>query len=299
MASDDLANAGMTTDATWADIDNDGWTDLIVTIDRGPIRVFTNLKGQLTETTAEAGLQDLRGWWQAIDAGDVDQDGDVDFIVGNLGLNTAYQASRDRPEVVYYGDFDGSQRRHILEVTYDESMRVPRRGLDALHQAMPSLAAAIESFQQYASTSIDELIDSQALDLALRLESNTLESGVLFNDGMGVFRFEPLPAEAQLAPCRGVAVADLNRDGLLDLALAQNFFAANAEIGAMDGGLGAVLLGRPSGGFTALSPIDSGVVVPGDASDVAAVDLDGDGWLDLVFAVNNGPLTALENQAAE
>jgi enediyne biosynthesis protein E4 len=287
-APDALRQAGMVTDASWVDVDGDERPDLIVTTDWGPIRIFANRDGELVESTAEAGLANRLGWWKAVAAGDLDGDGDNDLVVTNIGLNTKYRADAASPEVLFYGDVDGSGVMQIVEARRENGTLYPRRGFRAAQAAMPMLKEKFKSFHEYAKASLAEIYTEERLQAAERLEVNTLESGLAVNDGKGRFEFRPLPRLAQIAPSSDIEVVDLTGDGKLDIVMAQNLYGAQPETGHMDGGLGLVLVGSGNCEFQPLWPNRSGIVVPGDARAVHAVDLNGDGARDLVFATNNG-----------
>jgi hypothetical protein len=292
-----IRQAGMVTDAIWSDIDNNGWPDLLMTTDWGPIRIFSNEGGKLVEKTADSGLSDRRGWWLAIAPGDFDRDGDIDFVATSFGLNTKYKASRQHPSRLYYGDFEGNGESQIIEAKYENGSWYPRRDLNALRNAMPALMAAFKSYDAFGRATLAEIFSQERLDAAKVLEVNTLESAVFINDGQFHFRFDALPTLAQVAPSFGVDVGDVNRDGHLDIVLAQNFYSAHLETGRMDGGMSLLLLGDGQGKFEPVWPAESGIVVPADARRVRLVDLDGDARPDLVFAVHNGPWRAFLNRA--
>jgi hypothetical protein len=296
---DAIRDAGMVTDAVWSDVDGDGSSDLVLTTDWGPVRIFANQGGQLVEKTAEAGLNDRLGWWKAIAAHDLDNDGDADLVVTNIGLNTKYRATPEKPELLNYGDFDGSGKPQIIEARYEGDTIYPRRDLYALSAAMPVLQSNFDTFDKFGRTSLEAIFTPQRLEQAQRWQVNTLESGVLMNEGQFRFRFEPLPALAQVAPSLGVKVADVNGDSHPDIVLAQNYYSPQASTGRMDGGLSLLLLGNGKGEFEPLWPNRSGIVVPGDAREVAVVKLDGDGRPDLVFAVQNGTWRAFRNRTAQ
>ena len=295
---DAIRNAGMVTDAGWADVDGDGWVDLILTTDWGPVKIFRNDHGTFVDKTADSGLADRLGWWQAIAAGDFNHDGRTDFVVTNFGLNTRYKASPQKPALLYYGDFDDTGISQIVEAKYEDETLYPRRDLNALRSAMPTVVAKYKTFDQFARTTLAEIFTQDRLDQAQRFEVNTLESGVLINEGHFRFRFEPLPALAQIAPSLGVDVADVNQDGNLDIVMAQNFYGPQSSTGRMDGGVGLLLLGDGHGKFEPVWPDQSGIVVPSDARKVRILDLNGDGRPDLVFAVHNGKWLAFLNRAS-
>jgi hypothetical protein len=291
----EIQQAGMVTDAVWADVDGDGWDDLVIATDLGPIRIFANEKGKLIERTSDAGLAKLLGWWRAIGPGDFDHDGDVDFVVTNLGLNSKYRASPERPELLHYGDFDDSGKRQLIEARYEGDSIYPRRDLIVLRSTMIGLMDPFNTFDKFAGASLAEVFTQARLDRAQRLEVNTLESGILVNEGRFRFRFAALPALAQIAPSLEIAVADLNGDSHLDIVLAQNFYGMLPVTGRMNGGVSLLLLGNGRCEFRPVWPNRCGIIVPGDARKVQAIDLNGDGRLDLVFAVRNDRLRAFLN----
>jgi hypothetical protein len=294
---DPIRQAGMVTDAVWSDVDGDGWDDLLLTTDWGPVRLFANERGVLVEKTTQAGLADQLGWWNAVAAGDLDEDGDDDFVVTNFGLNTPYRASSEDPAVLYYGDFDGSGQQHIVEAKRESGTWYPRRDRAALSNAMPALTAGFKSFDEFGRATLAEIFTQERLDQAKRFEVNTLQSGVLFNEGQFKFRFDPLPPLAQIAPSHGADIGDLNGDKHADIVLAQNHYSSQSVTGHMDGGVSVLLLGAGKGTFEPLWPNRSGIVVPGDARKVRMIDLDADDRLDLVFAVRNGLWRAFRNHS--
>jgi hypothetical protein len=282
-----LATAGMVTGAMWTDATGDGWTDLLVTTEWGPVKLFQNHKGKLVDATKEAGLSNLTGWWTGIAAADFDRDGDIDYAVGNLGLNTKYKVSEEHPFEGYYGMFDNTGRKRFVEATWENDKLYPVRGLSCSSDAMPFVNRKFLSYADFAKASIPEIYSSKSLGEAHRVEAKILKSGILLNDGSGHFSFNPLPHIAQIAPTFGIVAKDFDADGKVDLALAQNFFSPQPETGRMDGGLGQFLQGLGDGTFLPIAPKESGITVRGDARSLAALDLDNDGRLDLAFARNN------------
>lgn len=281
----------MVTGAIWVDLDGNQSPDLVLTEEWGPVRIFINSKGTLREYPSTAsGLSKLQGWWNSIAGGDFDGDGDTDFVVTNFGLNHKYHASVEKPALIHFGDFDGSGKPRIIEAEFEGSICYPIRGRSCSTRAMPALGKRFKNYEAFAVASLEEIYTASRLEDSLKLEATTLTSGILINNtptgGSPKFEFQALPRLAQIAPAFDVATADLNGDGILDLALAQNFFGPQPETGRMDGGLSLVLLGNGDGTFRELWPLESGVSVPGDAKSVSCRDVNADQIPDLIFGIN-------------
>jgi hypothetical protein len=312
----ECSTTGLVTSALWSDADRDGWIDLLVTHEWGPVKLFRNepdatgsgSSRRLVDRTREGGLADRLGWWNGIAGRDLDNDGDIDYVVTNIGLNTTYHASEDKPELLYYGDFEGTGRPQIVEAKFESDKCFPRRGFSCSSHAMPFLKRKLGTYHNFGLATLEEIYSGDKLNNSLRLVANTLESGVLINLGpsqeQGVvptFRFQPLPTLAQLSPAFGVALDDFDADGWADCFLAQNFFSPQIETGRMDAGLSVLLRGRDPGNddsvdLEAMWPRESGIVIPGDAKAASVVDFNEDGWPDLLVTVNDGPIEAFENR---
>jgi len=183
-----------------------------------------------------------------------------------------------------------------VEAEFEADNLFPIRGKSCSTNAMPFLAEKFDTYRGFALASLQEIYTPQRLTNAHRFEANTLESGVLLNDGSARFTFRPLPRLAQASPGFGVVLTEIDGDGKYDLYLVQNFFSAQAETGHMDGGLSLLLRGNGDGTFTPVWPAESGMVVPGDAMGLAACDLNQDGWPDFVVTQNNDRLLAFRNR---
>ena len=293
-----LNETGMVTAALWSDVNNDGWIDLLLTHEWGPVKVFFNHRGKLSESTDRAGTADLLGWWNAITGRDIDNDGDIDYAVTNAGLNTKYHASPGRPALLYFDDFGLGGRMRIVEAEYEGDTLFPVRGRSCSTTAMPHLGMQFETFHKFASATLQDIYTPRRLENAVRLEVNTLESGMLLNDGTGRFRFVAFPRIAQAAPGFGVALTEVDGDGYADLFFVQNSFSPQPETGNLDGGLSLLLLGTKSGVFTPVWPDRSGLVVHGDAKALSTVDLNGDNWVDFAITQNDGPLIVFKNRGS-
>lgn len=286
----ELKQCGMVTGGLWSDIDGDGWLDLLVTTEWGPIRLFHNNAGTLHDATASAGLAAHTGWWNGIVGRDLDGDGDIDYVATNFGENTRYHAAPDKPLVLFYGDFQETGKMSLVEAEYEGDKLFPTRDKFAIAAAMPLVGDRYSTHRQYGAADLNEILIPELLDAADRFEVRTLESSVLTNDGSGKFTLRPLPRLAQLAPAFGAELGDWNADGHADLYVVGNFAAPRVSAGPMNGGVSLLLAGAGDGRFTPVPPHSSGLVVPGDAKSLASGDFDGDGRSELVVGVNNDQL---------
>ena len=287
-----VSKAGMVTSALWTEINGDGWIDLMITSEWGPVRVFLNDSGKLVEATKESGLENILGWWNSITGGDIDNDGDIDYVIGNSGQNTKYHASVKKPIRIYYGDYEGDGSKSIVEAKYENGVLLPIRGKSCSTSAIPSLGEKFKTFHQFASSSLSDIYTPARLKDSSVFEANELSSGILINNGKGSFTFKALPSSTQNAPVFGLDFCDVNGDGNLDLYVVQNFSVTQFETPPYRGGLSQLMLGDGKGNFKALSASESGLIVPTDGRALAKTDINGDGFSDFVIAVNDGELQA-------
>ena len=296
----ELGTAGMVTSAIWSDVNGDDWIDLLVTYEWGPVRYFQNNKGKLTDETEATGLAQQTGWFNSICGGDIDNDGDTDFVVGNFGLNTKYKASKEKPVLMFYGDFEGKGRKRILEAKYEDGVCLPRRGLSCSSHAMPMVKEKTPTFHEFATSDLIEIYSDEKIDESSRFEANSLYSIVLINNsesGSAKFDLEKLPNIAQASPIFGCSLNDVDGDGNLDLFIAQNFYGAQRETGYFDGGISMLLKGDGQGAFEPIDATESGIVITGDATSLVAADLNKDGRVDFIVGKNNDTPQVFINQS--
>jgi hypothetical protein len=285
----ELAHVGMVTDAVWRDVDRDGRLDLVVVGEWMPITVFRNMGGGKLARMAVRGLEKSNGWWNRIVATDVDGDGRVDFVVGNLGLNGRLHASPTEPATMYVKDFDGNGFAEQIISMYNGGVSYPLPLRDDLIKAIPSLKARYLNYKDYARQTITDIFPPKDLADALLKTVYTFATSVAHNNGDGSFTLTPLPDAAQLAPVYGILATDADRDGKPDLLLAGNFDGFKPEIGRMSASYGLMLRGDGKGGYTPLRALESGLVVPGQTRDIQRVRT-ADGELIVVARNNDRPL---------
>ena len=296
----EIKQLGMVTSALFTDVDGDHRPDLLVTYEWGPVRYFYNKGGKLIDRTSQTGLGERQGWYNSISGGDMDNDGDMDYLVGNFGLNTKYQATPEKPEILYYGDFEGNGKKRIIEAKFENGICFPHRGLGCSSGAMPMVRQKLPTYHQFAITSLQDIYTENRINDAEKFEVNNLASGILINQmddqGNVKFEFQPLPRMAQASPIFGSAFCDINGDGNLDIYLLQNFFGPQRETGYMDGGVSLLLLGDGTGQFESVSPSTSGLLVPGDGTCLTINDINQDYRPDFIAGVNSGKLRVFLNQ---
>jgi hypothetical protein len=295
-----LREVGMVTSALWSDVDGDGWADLLVTLEWGGVRYFHNNRGKGFEDWSEkAGFAAAgSGWWNSIAAADFNGDGRPDYVVGNLGLNTPYQASSERPALLYYGDFRGDGGRQLVEAYYEGDRLYPRRARRDLGSSIPSILKRYPRNDYYARSTLGEIVGEGRLAAAQRFAATEFRSGVFLSQADGSHRFEPLPRIAQISPIQGLVAGDFDGDGRADIYAVQNSYSPIPSMGRFDGGLSQLLRGDGRGQFTPVPPAASGLVVPGDAKALAVLDLGGDGRPGYLVTRNNSTALAFRNSAA-
>ena len=295
-----LAAAGLVTAALWSDLDGDGWPDLVVATEWGNVRTFHNNAGRgFPEWTERSGFASAgTGWWASLATSDFNGDGRPDIVAGNAGLNTPYRADSEHPALMFVADFGDRGSPQVVEAYFEKGTLYPRRTAKALGSRIPAIARRFTRNNAYARATLEEIFGAEELAQARRFAATELRSGVFLSQPDGAHRFFPLPRIAQIAPFQGIVAGDFNGDGRADIYGVQNSFAPAAVAGRFDGGLSQLLLGDGRGGFDAVPPSESGLVVPGDAKSVVVTDLDRDGRPDFVVTRNNSTTLAWRNTGA-
>ena len=267
----DLEHVGMVTDAVWRDVDGDGRLDLIVVGEWMPITIFHNAGGGKLVRLKTPGLEHSEGWWNRIIAGDFTGKGRVDFIVGNLGLNTRLHASDAEPATMYVKDFDGNGVSEQIVSVYNHGKSYPIAMRDELLAALPFLKPRYPRYVDYAAQTVTDIFTPAELAGATFKQVHTFATALARNNGDGSFTLVPLPPEAQLAPVYGILAQDLDGNGKPDLLLAGNFDGVQPSIGRMSASYGLLLRGDGKGNFTPVRATQSGFLVHGQARDIQRV----------------------------
>lgn len=260
-----LTNIGLVTTALWTDYDGDGKADLLVAGEWMPLTFLHNEGGTFKDATSETTLPNTSGWWNSLLAGDFDQDGDIDYVVGNLGLNSKYKASEQEPVSLYAKDFDQNKSIDPVMAYYIMGEEYPAPSRDALIGQIAHMRRRFPQFEMYGQARFADVFTEQELEDAYVLQSTRMESSYLENLGNGKFAIQALPIEVQFAPMYGLLAEDVNGDGHLDLLSVGNSYATETETGYDDAGIGYVLIGNGKGSFTSSSLQESGFFVDSDA----------------------------------
>ncbi len=265
----ELSKVGMVTSALWTDFDDDEDLDLICVGEWMPISIFTNNASSFTQST----VPNSTGWWNSISGGDIDDDGDTDYILGNLGTNSKNRASQKHPFHVYGDDFDDNGNFDVVLGYYYKGTQYPVRGLQCSAEQIPDIKKKIPSYDVFGSATLTEIYGNSELKSSLHFEATHFESSLLQNGGKGVFDLKSLPNEAQFAPVNGTLIEDLDQDGCLDVLLVGNQYPVEVETGRYDALKGLYLKGNCQGDFTAQSYAQSGFLVDSDAKALALITI--------------------------
>ncbi|MEO6328950.1 MAG: VCBS repeat-containing protein [Ginsengibacter sp.] len=286
-----LYTAGMVTDAEWMDADGDKIPDLIITGEWMPIRIFKNKRGLLTEITSESGLAAFSGMWRSVCAADVDKDGDIDLVAGNIGLNNKYHFNTSYPLNMWYADLDGNGSLDPLMGYYLPSQTgkkdlYPAMGLDDIASQTPAVKKRYLLHKDFSNATMADVF--KTIEEPVKLMATEAASCWFENNGKGVFKQHQLPAEAQFAPVNCIVVNDYNKDGLPDILLAGNEYETEVMTGQYDASYGLLLLAAPNKIFTAVPQNKSGIFLRGDTRCMRSITINNKPMI--LAAINSGAL---------
>lgn len=272
-AAPDLARpAGMITAAVWTDFDGDGRLDLVTAGEWMSLEFFHNDGKRLRNVTATMGLPPLRGWWFSLAPGDFNEDGRVDLVAGNLGLNYTYTTSEKSKFGVYAADLDGNRTTDIILTQEIDGTEYPFWGLAKLGREVYTIALQFPTYESFSNVPVRQILSSSQWQQAIHYQTDTFASVYLQNNGDGTFSSSVLPTLAQISPIRGIVAHDVDGDGHLDLIVAGNLYEAEPNTPRADAGNGLWLRGDGRGRFTPVPPVESGFLAPLDVTGLALID---------------------------
>jgi len=263
----DLQEVGFVTQGIWLDLDKDGDKDLVLSLEWNGIIAFINEKGSFKKKL----LTEKKGWWNFITPCDIDNDGDIDLIAGNLGLNSRLKASEKEEVKLYYNDFDGNGRKEQVLTYYLKGKEIPFASKAELEKQMPFLKKKFLYARDFAQASLEEIFSEQKLSEASLVTANYFSNAVLINDGKMNSETQDLPWKAQFSSYRDAVVVNANGDNLPDILLVDNYYENNVEMGRYDADFGTLLLNKGRGTFEAESI--NGVKVKGQVRNISTINI--------------------------
>ena len=286
----ELQRLGMITDALWSDFDNDGKVDLVVTGEWMPVTFFKNTGNKLMLLN-NTGIESYTGWWNSLTAGDFDNDGDIDYIASNLGLNTNYKASPEQPLTIIAKDIDNNGSLDAMVFCYlkaeDGTMKsFPMSTKDDMVSQVISTRKKFTTYKSYGLATMDDIWSKKDKEGAVMLQANDMATSYIENEGNGKFTIKALPLEAQAAPVFGMLSQDIDADGNLDILMVGNDYGMEPYSGRHDAFTGLCLKGDGKGNFNSMTIAKSGFFVKGDAKGLASIHT----------AKNEDILVATQNQ---
>ena len=262
---------GMVTDACWDDINEDGRVDLIVVGEWMPLTVLLqDAGGTFVNKTAEYGLTKTAGWWNTLHAADIDADGDMDFLAGNMGTNSRLRATESQPVSLYVGDMDGNGGTDHLLTYYNAGEPYPFISRDQLVKQVPSFRREFLKYSTFRNVKREQIISPLEASKYVVRSAHMFSSVLLLRDGEKL-TVSQLPAEAQLFPVFAFSHGDFTGDGIVDILTVGNLTAVQPDLGRYDAGYGLMLVGDGRGNFNPLPAFKSGFIVRGEGRDIAPV----------------------------
>lgn len=295
--SQELLYPGMVTSAAVADIDNDGWDDLVLVGEWMPVQIYYNKKGFFKKQKSQRDLEASSGWWNCIAVSDLDNDGDYDFLLGNWGLNNPFKANKKEPLRIYAKDYDGNGTIEAIMTYYNQAREFIIHPRNTLTKQLPALRQRLKDYKTYGETPFKAIFGEADLKGAKVLEATELASGFIKNQGDGRFEFHTFPIDAQWSPILDFRVVDINGDPYPDVLAVGNFYGSEVLTGNFDAGNGLCLLGKKEGGFTVVHMAESGFYVGGEARKISILGHCHDKGISkrFVIASQNDSLQFLEN----
>lgn len=283
-----LQNIGMVTDASWMDFDKDGDNDLLLAGEWMNVSIFRNDSGKLSDATKAAGLDQTSGWWNCLEVADVDSDGDLDIIGGNLGLNSILKASVQEPVELLLNDFDNNGSPDPVICSFRNGISYPVASFDELVSQMPDLNRKYPNYSDFAGKAVVDLFGKEKIGKSIVKKAVLFESCLFENNGNGTFSTKKLTTITQFSPINDILSGDFNSDGNTDLLLVGNNYQVRPSLGRQDASCGWFLQGGVNPEFETLNPVQSGLKINGESRKIRSIKIAGKPHI--IVGVNHGDI---------
>ncbi|ARV09599.1 hypothetical protein BTO05_08085 [Winogradskyella sp. PC-19] len=291
----EISNLGMITDAEFADLDNDGVSELVIAGEWIPISVFKFENGSYKNRTSDFNLDKKVGWWNSITIADINADGYKDIIAGNLGLNSIFKASESQPTELYYKDFDGNGSIDPIITNYNEGISYPLHNRDRMLDHMVFLKKRFLRYEPYANATINDIFTPQELQGVKVLKANHFQHTLYVSQNGKSFKAENLPSATQISVLNDAVVTDLNNDNKVDVIVGGNFYGTDAEYGRYDASIGTTLINSDNSNFEVISAVESGLKISGNVQHVKQIIVAGKPHLLVIRNNDSASLIKIKN----
>jgi hypothetical protein len=291
LVAPEFEDFGIVNKVITTDFNNDGWDDFIAVGEWTSVGMFLNNNGVFENIAGKNGLDKEIGWWFNVTETDINNDGNKDYLLGNVGKNIKFKVSVDKPLRVYADDFDDNGTNDlVLSYKYNDIF-VPARGRECTSLQMPFIAEKIPTFNEFANSSLQDIY-GEGLNTAYEREVNQFNSMLLINNGDGTFKKVILPIMAQTMPILDAASIDYNNDGFEDLVIVGNIYNTEVETPRLDNPYGLILVSNTKNGYNVVEPKESGFYLSGNAKSVETVSINGKSYI--IVANNNSSIEVFE-----
>ncbi len=258
-----ITNLGMISDVVAVDLDGDKKMEIIIAGEWLPIGIYSWDGKNFIDKSSAFGMTDTEGWWNTIVPGDVDGDGDIDFIAGNLGTNTRLKTAPDQPLLMFAKDFDRNGQVDPIMAFTKNGKDYPFAGRDMMVSQLSFVKKNYPRYSKYAKATVTDIFGEKAVSEANKLEAKEFKSKLFLNDGAGNFKAVDLPIEAQISPIMAAQIYNFDGKPGSEIFLSGNFSGAETETGVYDGFNG-LILRYQNDNWQVIEGKDSGFWIPGE-----------------------------------